>query len=143
MVELIYKNEFGSAVYDRANKMVRTQYSGMVKVDAITDLLLKVIEFSWKQKIHTMIANLTEMQGTFTGALDFFEKEFYPTMIKNGLHSYACALSKDAFTKYAATQLQKKVGGSLEWHAFQTVAEAERWMKEQSKIWYSVHAKAS
>jgi hypothetical protein len=131
MVELIYKNELCNAKYDRISKLVRTQYVGIVKVDAITDLLRKVMEFSGKEQVNYMIANLTEMQGTFTGALDFFEKEFYPTMIRNGLYAYASTLSKDAFTKYAAAQLQKKVGGKLEWHAFSTVLEAENWMHAQ------------
>lgn len=131
MLDLIYKNEHGAAYYDRDNKLVRTQYKGIVKVEAITDLLRKVIDFSGKEKLHFMLANLTEMQGTFTAALDFFENEFYPAMIKNGLRSYASAVPKDVFTKFSATQLQKKVGGKLDWQAFSSLDDAEQWTQTQ------------
>jgi hypothetical protein len=134
MLDLIYKNEHGSAHYDRVKKLVRTQYKGIVKLESITDLLRNVIEFSRKEPIHFMLANLTEMQGTFTSAIDFFENEFYPAMIANGLQSYASALPKDVFTKFAASQLQKKVGGKLEWKAFSSLEDAEQWTDAQIRI---------
>ncbi|QHT67252.1 hypothetical protein GXP67_11685 [Rhodocytophaga rosea] len=131
---LIHKNGFCKAQYDPSTKTVRTQYIGIANVESITDLLRKVLEFSAKQPIRHMIANLTLMQGTFTGALDFFEKEFYPTMIKNGLETYAMAVSSDVFTHFAATQLKKKVGGKLEWQAFPSVEKAEQWTSSLVKL---------
>ncbi|WP_165823900.1 hypothetical protein [Pseudochryseolinea flava] len=130
MLELIYKNENGAAHYDAQRKLVKTQYKGIVKVEAITDLLRHVIAYAEKNEIRLMCANLTEMQGTFSGAMDFFENEFYPSMIKNGLRAYAAALSKDVFTKFAASQLQKKVGGKLDWQAFSSIEDAEQWIEK-------------
>jgi hypothetical protein len=124
---LIHKNEFCKAEFEALTKTVRTQYIGIAEVEAITDLLKKVIVYSRQHNIEHMIANLTQMHGTFTGAMEFFEKEFYPNMIKNGLKTYAMAFSQDVFTKYASNQLQKKVGDKLYWHAFQSLNEAEEW----------------
>jgi hypothetical protein len=123
---LIHKNAFCNAIYDPATTIVRTEYVGIAQVEAITDLLRKVIDYSGKAPAKHMIANLTRMQGTFTGALPFFEKEFYPSMIANGLESYAMAVSTDVFTQYAASQLRKKVG-QIDWHVFSSVKEAEQW----------------
>ena len=124
---LIHKNEFCKAEFDPSSKTVRTQYIGIAKADAITNLLTKVMEFSGQHDIKHMIANLTKMQGTFTGLLDFFERQFYPTMINNGLRTYAMAVSPDVFTKYASNQLEKKVGNKLAWHAFNSLEDAEEW----------------
>jgi hypothetical protein len=89
------------------------------------------MQYSGNHKVRAMLANLTQMQGTFTGALDFFEKEFYPTMIHHGLLSYAICVSNDVFTQYAATQLKRKAG-NVEFHIYNNVEEAERWMNSKS-----------
>ena len=104
-MELIYKNNFGKAEYDAATKTLRTQYIRIANKEPILDLLRQVIYYADKGKIKHMIANLTQMQGTFTGAMEFFENEFYPHMISHGLVSYAMAVSDDIFTKFAAAQL--------------------------------------
>ncbi|UZR99296.1 hypothetical protein [Chondrinema litorale] len=133
-MELIYKNNYGKAEYDAGTKTLRTQYIGIAHKEHIIDLLRKVIDFAENGKIKHMIANLTLMNGTFTGALDFFESEFYPHMIGNGLETYAMAVSNDVFTKFAATQLNKRIGGKLDWHVFPSLTDAEVWTKTQIEV---------
>ena len=124
---LIYKNEYGKAEYEVNSKTLRTQYIGIAKTEPIIDLLGKVILFAEEGKIRHMIANLTAMKGSFAGAMKFFENEFYPHMIGNGLRTYAMAFSNDEVTRFAALQLNLKVMGLLEWHAFASLDEAEIW----------------
>jgi hypothetical protein len=126
-MELIYENKYGKAEYDRATKTVRTQYIGVSITEPIIDYLSKVILYSEKQRIKHGITNLTQMKGTFTGAMDFIENEFYPKMINNGLITYAMVISNDIFTKFAADQLTKKIGGKLDWRVFSSLEEAEKW----------------
>ncbi len=124
---LIYENKFGKAEYDEATKTVRTQYIGISMVEPIKDYLQKVIQYSEKHPIRHGITNLTQMKGTFTGAMDFIEGEFYPKMINNGLQTYAMVISNDIFTKFAADELTKKIGGKLDWQVFSSLEEAEKW----------------
>ena len=126
-MELIYENKYGKAEYDRAARIVRTQYTGVAVTEAIKDYLSKVILFSEKQPIRHGITNLTQLKGTFTGAMDFIENEFYPKMIDNGLQTYAMVISNDIFTKFAADQLTKKIGGKLDWRVFSSIEDAEKW----------------
>lgn len=131
---LIHKNGFSKAEFDPSIATLRTQYIGIANHEPIIDLLTKVMEFSKKEPIRHMIADLSLMQGTFTGAIDFFEKEFYPTMISHGLETYAMAVSSDVFTKFASTQLKKKVGNKLDWQAFANKQEAEAWTKSMAAV---------
>ncbi len=133
MMELIHENDFANANYDRSRFLVQTQYVGIAHVQPIVELLRKVMEHSGKEKVRAMRANLTRMQGTFTEAMEFFEKEFYPTMIKNGLLSYAIVVSNDAFTKYAATQLRKKAG-NVDFHIYQNLEEADQWIASKAHL---------
>jgi len=43
---------------------------------------------------------------------------FYPKLIQNGLLTYAMVVSGDIFYKFAADQLTKKIGGTLDWQVF-------------------------
>ncbi|MBT32478.1 MAG: hypothetical protein CMO01_22670 [Thalassobius sp.] len=139
-MELIYENEYGKAEYDSTNKLLRTQYIGVAQAEPIIDLLRKVLPFAEKGKIRHMLANLTGMRGSFAGAMNFFETEFYPHMLDNGLETYAMAFSHDAMTKFAALQLNLKVMGKLDWHAFPSLDEAEIWtetkIQERARVNY-------
>jgi hypothetical protein len=128
-MELIYENKYGKAEYDSTTKTVRTQYIGISMVEPIIDYLRKVIQFSQKYPIRHGVTNLTQMKGTFTGAMDFIENEFYPKMINNGLLTYAMVISNDIFTKFAAEELTKRIGGKLDWRVFSDLEEAEKWTK--------------
>jgi hypothetical protein len=124
---LIYENKYGKAEYETAKKTVRTQYVGISMVEPIIDYLQKVIQYSEIHPIRHGITNLTQMKGTFTGAMGFIEGEFYPKMINNGLRTYAMVISNDIFTKFAADELTKKIGGKLDWKVFSSLEEAEKW----------------
>jgi hypothetical protein len=126
-MELIYENKYGKAEYDHANRTVRTQYVGIAITESIIDYLEKVILYAEKHPIKHGVTNLSQMKGTFTGALDFIENIFYPKMIKNGLRTYAMVVSDDIFTKFAADQLTQKISGKLDWRVFSSLEEAEKW----------------
>jgi hypothetical protein len=131
---LIYENKFGKAEYDETTRTVRTQYVGVAVPEAIKDYLSKVILYSEKQPIKHGITNLSQLKGTFTGALDFIENEFYPKMIENGLRSYAMIISDDVFARFSADQLTKKIEGKLYWQVFSTPEDAENWTKSMTAI---------
>jgi len=125
----IYENKYGKAEYDPATKTVHTQYVGVAITESIIDFLSMIILYSEKHRIEHGITNLTQMKGTFTAAMDFLENEFYPKLIQNGLLTYAMVVSGDIFTKFAADQLTKKIGGTLDWQVFESLQEAEKWTK--------------
>jgi hypothetical protein len=136
-MEHIYENKYGKAEYDRATKTVRTQYVGVAITESIIDFLSMIVLYSEKNKIEHGITNLSQMKGTFTAAMDYLENEFYPKLIENGLLTYAMVVSSDIFTKFAADQLTKKIGGKLDWQVFSSIEEAEKWtrsMKEALKV---------
>jgi hypothetical protein len=128
-MEHIYENKYGKAEYDRATKTVRTQYVGVAITESIIDFLSKIVVYSETHKIEHGVTNLSLMKGTFTAAMDYLENEFYPKLIKNGLLTYAMVVSSDIFTKFAADQLTKKIGGKLDWQVFESLEEAEKWTK--------------
>jgi hypothetical protein len=130
---LIYENKFGKAEYDEPNKIVRTQYIGIANTEAIIDYLSKVITYSETHPIKHGVTNLSQLKGTFTGAMDFIEGQFYPKMIQNGLLTYAMVISNDVFTKFSADQLTKKIEGKLDWQIFSDINEAEEWTCKQIK----------
>jgi hypothetical protein len=60
----------------------------------------------------------------------FFEKEYYPHMIKQGLSCTAIIVSNDIFTKYATNDLSKRVG-NFELQIFETFDDGEAWVMQK------------
>jgi hypothetical protein len=132
-MEIINENAFASAKYDTSTKVVYYHFVGQIRVPLGMETLKKVMAFAQARPIKGIVSNLSKLQGTFTGATEFFEKEYYPHMIKNGLCCTAIIVSNDIFTKYAVKELTKRVG-NFHLHVFEDASEAERWVLQVANV---------
>jgi hypothetical protein len=128
-MEIINGNSFATARYDAQTQLVYYEFVGVISVPMGMETLRKVMMFAEQKTVRGIVSNLLKLQGTFTNITSFFEKEYYPHMIKNGLQCTAIVVSNDVFTKYAVTELKKRVG-TFQLHVFQDVKTAEEWVKE-------------
>lgn len=128
-MEIINANSFATAKYDAQTQIVYYEFVGIISVPLGMETLRKVMMFAEHQPVRGIVSNLLKLHGTFTSITGFFEKEYYPHMIKRGLQCTAIIVSNDIFTKYAVTELKKKVG-TFQLHVFQDVKNAEAWVKE-------------
>lgn len=132
-MEIINANSFATAHYDVQTHIVYYEFVGIISVPLGMETLRKVMMFAEQKPVRGIVSNLLKLHGTFTSITSFFEKEYYPHMIKRGLRCTGIVVSNDIFTKYAVTELKKKVG-TFQLHVFQDVEAAEEWVKETLKI---------
>lgn len=128
-METINTNAFATAKYDLSRRIVFYEFVGLIRVPLGLETLRKVMEFSNHTPVRGIVSDLSKLQGTFTGATEFFEKEYYPHMIKNGLLCTGIVVPNDIFTKYAANELKKKVG-NFQLHVYENYKQAEQWVAE-------------
>jgi hypothetical protein len=128
-MEIINGNSFATASYDAQTRMVYYEFVGVISVPLGMETLRKVMLFAEQRPVRGIVSNLLKLHGTFTNVTSFFEKEYYPHMIKNGLQCTAIVVPNDVFTKYAVAELTKKAG-HFQLHVFQEYKTAEGWVKE-------------
>jgi hypothetical protein len=128
-MEVINENPFATARYNPQTRIVYYEFTGVISVPFGMETLRKVMLFAEQLPVRGIVSNLLKLHGTFTSVTGFFEKEYYPHMIKHGLHCTAIVVPNDVFTKYAVNELTKKVG-NFHLHVFQEYKTAEEWVKE-------------
>lgn len=132
-MEIINTNAFATAKFDATRRIVFYEFIGLIRVPLGLETLRKVMEFSTHTPVRGIVSDLSKLQGTFTGATEFFEKEYYPHMIKNGLLCTAIVVSNDIFTKYAVNELKKKVG-HFQLHVYEDFKRAEQWVNDITTV---------
>jgi hypothetical protein len=129
-MEVINTNVFCSSKYERTSKIVYYHYVGLIHAGFGMETLRAVMLFAESNPVRGIVSDISTMKGTFTNVNEFFEKEYYPHMIKHGLLCSAIILSNDIFTKFAAQDLMKKVG-HFQLQMFDNFADAEQWVLEK------------
>jgi hypothetical protein len=130
-MEIINKNAFAIAKYARQTEVIYYEYVGMVNQSLGMVTIRKVMAFAEKNKVRAIVSDLSKMKGTFTSVNDFFEKEYYPHMIKHGLLCTAIIVSNDIFTRFAALDLSKRVG-NFELQIFGIFDDGEAWVLQKA-----------
>jgi hypothetical protein len=109
-METINENAFATAYYQASEETVYYTFSGPIRLQLGLETLRSVMTFATQRRVKAILSDLSQTHGTFTGANEFFEKEYYPHMIKHGLRCTAIVVPNDVFTRFAANELKKKAG---------------------------------
>lgn len=125
---LIHENNFAKALYDKENKVLRVDYTGIVNVNLAIENFEAIIAKLPQYPLRAGIFNCIHMKGTFTKVNDWLNSVWYPAIIPQGYVCWSMATT-DVFTLFAATILINKLTPKeITAKVFNSVDKAEDWV---------------
>lgn len=126
-LELIFKNDFASAHYDREKAILLAAYTGIVNVELGIESFQAVIDVLPKYQVRGAVFNCMEMKGTFTQLNPWLKEVWYPAVIPQGYICWSLA-TNDIFTRFAGSMLintmtPKEITANI----FGSLEKAEKW----------------
>lgn len=126
-LEVIFKNEFSSARYDREKRVLWASYKGIVKTDLSIESFQNVLDVLDKYPIRGAVYNMMEMRGTFTNMNQWLKDVWYPALLPQGYICWAMATT-DVFTRFAGNMLiNKMTPKEVTAHICGSLEKAEKW----------------
>jgi len=108
-MELIYENESVKFYFDSEKQIFRANFYGSVIMDNITEAFNFIISNPKDLNTLAILSDLTNLKGTFTMLMDYFEDKLYPYLNSKGILCDAIVLNNDAFTKFAVNKLKSSI----------------------------------
>ena len=131
-MELIVDNGYSRADYDADLKVIYTTSKGLVNVELGKAAMIEQQKYGLKHGLLGIIADFSELKGTFTSVNEWTEKEFFPPLLANGLKCTAMVVPQDIFAQFAVKDIVTKMG-DFEIQIFNDLDKAWDWVKEKVK----------
>ncbi|EAY31562.1 hypothetical protein [Microscilla marina] len=128
MINTYFESVSATISYNSQAQYMCLQIRGFMKEEDFKRVLLKAREFFISLRIHKVLNDFREFKGTTPSMQEWAVKEYYPTLVKNGLTHGALLLNNDVFAKYAAKNVQGKASQTFEYPAFNNITQAEKWL---------------
>ncbi len=129
-MEKIFENDSGIVYYDQETRIIFDEFFGRADIGNGLEIFVLEQNFAINNKISGICTDISRLSGVFLQLNEFFEKEFFPYMIKKGLICNAIVVSKDVFTKFATKDLLKRIK-NFEIRTFDNREDAMRWVEEK------------
>jgi len=108
-MNLIYENESVKFYFDSDTKIFRADFYGVVIMNNITEAFNFIITSPNNLNTKAILTDLTNLKGTFTMLMNYFEDKLYPYLNSKGILCDAIVLNNDAFTKFAVKKLENAI----------------------------------
>lgn len=127
MMKSLFESKFAVLSYNSQQQYMCLQVRGFMKENDFREVLLKARKLFPTLGVHKMLNDFREFKGTTPAMQEWVVKEYYPSLVKDGLTHGALVLSNDVFAKFAAKNVQNKVH-NFDYPAFPDLQEAENWL---------------
>lgn len=127
---IIYKDKISTIEYDNENKNITYFEHGLSNKDLLMSQFRSVLEFSKKETISSVIADLRDLRGSYKNVFDYLNGTYYPTLKSRGLVCKAFVVSDDIINNHLAELLSedlKKLG--IESAVFSNPRAAGKWVR--------------
>ncbi len=108
-MNLLFENESVKFYFDPETRIFRANFYGTVNMKNITEAFNFVISNPSKTKTRAVLSDLTNLQGTFTMLMEYFETKLYPYLNSKGILCDAIILNNDVFTKFSVKKLENTI----------------------------------
>ena len=108
-MKLIFENESVKFFYDDETRIFRANFYGAVNIEKITEAFNFIISNPNKLNTIAVLSDLTNLKGTFTMLMDYFDDKLYPYLNSKGILCDAIILNDDVFTKFAVKKLETAI----------------------------------
>jgi len=132
MIELTdkYNKTYHQCQYDIANNWVHSRYLEFSRTDEIIEANKTVLEMLKESPTDKLLSDNSLLKGSWTGAVDWLEENWFKYAEEYGLKKHATVLSEDQFSLLSQESHEKgNKNISFEMKTLSDVEAAERWLK--------------
>jgi len=130
MEHTIFESNSTKLSLDSVIGCLRLQIKGYINEEVFKDILTKALSHFPKLKVTKTLNDFREFKGTTPAMQKWVIKNYYPSLVKNGLTHGALVLNSDVFAKFAAKNVQDKASKAFDYEIFPSLEEAEDWLKK-------------
>ena len=127
---IIYTDKISTIEYDNENQNITYLEHGLSNKDLLMGQFRSVLEFSKKETISSVVADLRNLRGSFKNVFEYLNDTYYPTLKWRGLICKAFIVSDDIINNHLAELLSddlKKIG--IEAAVFTNPRAAGKWVR--------------
>lgn len=127
---IIYTDKISTIEYDNENQNITYLEHGLSNKDLLMGQFRSVLEFSKKETISSVVADLRNLRGSFKNVFEYLNDTYYPTLKSRGLICKAFIVSDDIINNHLAELLSddlKKIG--IEAAVFTNPRAAGKWVR--------------
>jgi len=135
---LIFSNKMADIYFEPKIKMMTIIYRGLVDYELFEDIIRIVNTTAIATGIIGVVADVTELRGSYHKVLGYMENTGFPLLVENGLRVQAQIISDDIIMQ----NLSEKVGEimkslGINFTTFTNRKDGEKWLlKELAKSSY-------
>ncbi len=134
MKTLIYSNKIAEIRYDTKSKIIYADYHGIVEYNLAENAIKSINQVAINNGIVGVIADVSNLRGSFYRIMDYMKNDGFPLLIKYGLRVHAQVISEDIIIHNLSNRVKdfsKELG--IESKIFTDANKAEKWVKSVLK----------
>lgn len=125
---------YATLTYDKENQWIYLDWNGFLTVELVkagSEELLKMIT---DLKVAKVLVDNRKVSGPWQAANEWYEKDWNPRAVGNGLRYMAVIMSDNLFTQLSLQNFEKITSGVYTVHIFNSDPNAKAWLKEQTAV---------
>lgn len=127
---IIYKDKISTIEYDNENQNITYLEHGLSNKDLLMGQFKTVLEFSKKETISSVIADLRDLRGSFKNVFEYLNGTYYPALKSRGLVCKAFIVSDDIINNHLAEELSNDLKNmGIEAAVFSNPRAAGKWVR--------------
>lgn len=117
--------------YDDESKIMHVIFHGILKQELAMEHFDAILEFALNNPIHCILADLTQLRGSYIKFFDYFQENAYPKLLTNGFRAHAIIISDDLIVENISKKLSKlHLQMGIESKIFTHLEKGEKWLND-------------
>ncbi|RSK25237.1 hypothetical protein [Hymenobacter metallilatus] len=129
-----FKNSFGNTFlltkFDPGNNWIYNDWQGLLSMEGIVEGCAGMLNILRHTHCPYMLNDNTRLQGSWKHANDWLATTLVPQVVEAGLRYYAHVAAPGVFGQASAEDLHLRVGTTFEMRIFETLEEAQEWLRD-------------
>ena len=126
-MNLIYENDSVKFYFDPETRIFRANFYGLINMPNIIEAFNFIISNPSDLNTVAILSDLSQLKGTFTMLMDYFEDKLYPYLDSKGILCDAIILNHDVFTRFSVKKLESTID-YIKIKQFKSEEEALDWI---------------
>ena len=125
---------YATLTYEKEHNWIYLDWNGFLTVDLVKEGSEELLKLIKELKVSKVLVDNRKVSGPWQAANEWYEKDWNPRAVKEGLRNMAVIMSDNLFTQLSLQNFEKITSGVYTVHIFNADAPARTWLKEQVTV---------